>query len=85
MLSVEPWAVSERAFRLDLFPQTEPIFALSNSHIALRARPRRWRAARCLRGTCERLVEASKDYPCVKRARAEYLGERPEPAINCVE
>ena len=27
-------------------------------------------------------VEASKHYPCVKRAWVEYLGEHPEPAID---
>jgi chromate reductase len=31
------------------------------------------------------LVEASKHYPCVKRAWVEYLGERPEPALDRVE
>jgi chromate reductase, NAD(P)H dehydrogenase (quinone) len=31
------------------------------------------------------LVEASKHYPCVKRDWVEYLGERPEPAIDRVE
>ncbi|HUP76629.1 MAG TPA: glycosyl hydrolase family 65 protein [Acidimicrobiales bacterium] len=36
VLSVEPWAVTERALRLDLLAQTESIFALSNGHIGLR-------------------------------------------------
>ncbi len=31
------------------------------------------------------LVEASKHYPCVKRAWVEYLGERPDPVIDRVE
>ena len=31
------------------------------------------------------VVEASKHYPCVKRAWVEYLGEHPEPAIDRVE
>jgi chromate reductase len=31
------------------------------------------------------LVEASKHYPCVKRAWVEYLGERPEPAFDRVQ
>jgi chromate reductase len=31
------------------------------------------------------LVEASKHYPCVKRAWIEYLGEHPEPAIDRVQ
>ena len=31
------------------------------------------------------LVEASKHYPCVKTKWVEYLGERPEPAIDRVE
>jgi hypothetical protein len=31
------------------------------------------------------LVEASKHYPCVKSAWAEYLGEHPEPAIDRVQ
>jgi alpha,alpha-trehalose phosphorylase len=35
-LSVEPWAVAEPELRLDLLPQTESIFALSNGHIGLR-------------------------------------------------
>jgi chromate reductase len=30
-------------------------------------------------------VEAFKHYPCVKRAWVEYLGERPEPAIDRVQ
>jgi chromate reductase, NAD(P)H dehydrogenase (quinone) len=30
-------------------------------------------------------VEAYKHYPCVKKAWVEYLGERPEPAIDRVE
>ena len=34
--SVEPWAVGETELRLDLLPQTESIFALSNGHIGLR-------------------------------------------------
>jgi alpha,alpha-trehalose phosphorylase len=36
VLSIEPWAVTERALRLDLLPQTETIFALSNGHLGLR-------------------------------------------------
>jgi chromate reductase, NAD(P)H dehydrogenase (quinone) len=31
------------------------------------------------------LVEASKHYPCIKRAWVEYLGERPEPVLDRVE
>jgi len=31
------------------------------------------------------VVEASKHYPCIKRAWVEYLGEHPEPAIDRVE
>ena len=31
------------------------------------------------------LVEAAKHYPCVKRAWIEYLGEKPDPAIDRVE
>jgi chromate reductase, NAD(P)H dehydrogenase (quinone) len=31
------------------------------------------------------LVEASKHYPCVKRAWVEYLGEHPEPQLDRVE
>ncbi len=31
------------------------------------------------------LVEASKHYPCAKRAWVEYLGERPDPAVDRVE
>lgn len=30
-------------------------------------------------------VEANKHYPCAKRAWVEYLGERPEPAIDRVQ
>lgn len=30
-------------------------------------------------------AEAHKHYPCVKRAWVEYLGERPEPAVDRVE
>jgi len=31
------------------------------------------------------LVEASRHYPCVKRSWVEYLGERPEPALDRVQ
>src|SRR5438309_1756667 len=31
------------------------------------------------------LVEAATQYPCVKRAWVEYLGERPDPAIDRVD
>lgn len=31
------------------------------------------------------LVEASKHYPCVKRAWVEYLGERPDPVLDRVQ
>jgi len=31
------------------------------------------------------LVEASKHYPCAKRVWVEYLGERPDPALDRVE
>jgi chromate reductase, NAD(P)H dehydrogenase (quinone) len=31
------------------------------------------------------LVEASRHYPCVKRAWVEYLGEQPEPAFDRVQ
>lgn len=31
------------------------------------------------------LVEASKHYPCAKKAWVEYLGERPEPILDRVE
>jgi chromate reductase len=31
------------------------------------------------------LVEASKHYPCIKRAWVEFLGERPDPAVDRVE
>ena len=31
------------------------------------------------------LVEASKHYPCIKRAWVEYLGERPDPAVDRVD
>ena len=34
--SVEPWTVAERELRLELLPQTESVFALSNGHIGLR-------------------------------------------------
>ena len=30
-------------------------------------------------------VEASKHYPCVKRAWVEYLGEHPDPALDRIE
>lgn len=36
VFSVEPWAVSERELKVDLLPQTESIFALSNGNIGLR-------------------------------------------------
>jgi chromate reductase, NAD(P)H dehydrogenase (quinone) len=31
------------------------------------------------------LVEAAKHYPCIKQAWVEYLGEKPDPAIDRVE
>lgn len=31
------------------------------------------------------LVEASKHYPCVKRAWVEFLGEQPDPVVDRVE
>ena len=31
------------------------------------------------------LVEASKHYPCIKRAWIEYLGERPDPEVERVQ
>jgi alpha,alpha-trehalose phosphorylase len=36
IFGVEPWCVPERALHLDILPQTESIFALSNGHIGLR-------------------------------------------------
>jgi len=36
VFAVEPWAVPERELELELLPQTESIFALSNGHIGLR-------------------------------------------------
>jgi alpha,alpha-trehalose phosphorylase len=36
VFAVEPWAVAEREIHLELLPQTESIFALSNGHIGLR-------------------------------------------------
>jgi hypothetical protein len=30
-------------------------------------------------------VEASKNYPCMKKAWVEFLGEKPDPAIERVE
>ena len=35
-LSVEPWAITESELHLDVLPQTETIFALSNGHLGLR-------------------------------------------------
>jgi hypothetical protein len=31
------------------------------------------------------LVETSTHYPCVKRAWVEFLGERPDPAVDRVD
>ena len=36
VFAVEPWAVRERELDIELLPQTESIFALSNGHIGLR-------------------------------------------------
>ena len=36
IFAVEPWAVRERELDLDLLPQSESVFALSNGHIGLR-------------------------------------------------
>lgn len=36
VLTVEPWAITERTLNLDLMAQMESIFALSNGHIGLR-------------------------------------------------
>jgi alpha,alpha-trehalose phosphorylase len=34
--TVDPWSVRENALHVDLLPQTESLFALSNGHIGLR-------------------------------------------------
>ena len=31
------------------------------------------------------LVEAARDYPCLKKAWVEFLGEHPDPATERVE
>ena len=31
------------------------------------------------------LVEAARHYPCIKSAWIEFLGERPDPALDRVE
>src|ERR1700754_4385522 len=36
VFAVEPWTVRERELDLDLLPQSESVFALSNGHIGLR-------------------------------------------------
>jgi alpha,alpha-trehalose phosphorylase len=36
VFAVDPWAVPERELHIELLPQTESIFALSNGHIGLR-------------------------------------------------
>jgi alpha,alpha-trehalose phosphorylase len=36
IFGVEPWCIPERELHLDILPQTESIFALSNGHIGLR-------------------------------------------------
>jgi alpha,alpha-trehalose phosphorylase len=36
VFAVEPWAIPERQLDIDLLPQTESIFALSNGHLGLR-------------------------------------------------
>ena len=36
VFAVDPWAVPERELHLDVLPQSESIFALSNGHIGLR-------------------------------------------------
>ncbi|HWI09463.1 MAG TPA: glycosyl hydrolase family 65 protein [Solirubrobacteraceae bacterium] len=36
VFEVDPWAIPERRLDLDILPQTESIFALSNGHIGLR-------------------------------------------------
>ena len=36
VFGVEPWSIPERRLDLDILPQTESIFALSNGHIGLR-------------------------------------------------
>ena len=35
--TVEPWCVRESHLDLEVLPQTESVFALSNGHIGLRA------------------------------------------------
>ena len=42
------------------------------------------RFAQTFRGFLD-LVEATKHYPCIKRAWVEFLGEHPSPAIDRVE
>ena len=66
------------------------MFSLAQAHTALDEEGRI--ADERLRGRFEDtianfldLVEASTHYPCVKRAWVEFLGERPDPAIDRVE
>ncbi|HEY7693744.1 MAG TPA: NAD(P)H-dependent oxidoreductase [Gaiellaceae bacterium] len=66
------------------------MFSLAQAHLAFDADGRianeelRRRFESTIAGFMD-LVEASKHYPCVKRAWVEYLGERPEPAIDRVQ
>lgn len=34
---------------------------------------------------CMDLVEAARDYPCIKSVWIKFLGERPDPALDRVE
>ena len=66
----------------DMFSLAQAHRALVNGHIADEQLQHRFESNIV---NFMSLVEASKHYPCVKRAWIEYLGEHPEPAIDRVQ
>jgi NAD(P)H-dependent FMN reductase len=66
----------------DMFSLAQAHHAFSEDKIADPDLKRRFEAT--ITGFLD-LVEAAEHYPCVKQAWVEFLGERPDPAIDRVE
>ena len=66
----------------DMFSLAQAHRALVNGHLADERQQHRFETNVV---NFMSLVEASKHYPCVKRAWIEYLGEHPEPVIDRVQ
>ena len=65
------------------------MFSLAQAHLAFvttgRSPMRSWAAALSNAGRLHGPGRGLDHYPCVKSAWVEYLGERPEPAIDRVQ